>query len=441
MKIRADFLNTPPASQHAGSTSATASANTMSNFASLLQQQSRAPALAPMPPPVVAAVQKPAPGASQASGPDKSPENKASEPADESVDSADEAAQDDTANKPRLTNKPRARQGDAQAPARAVRDENTPARTDKKNAAADEDSSATPAESKAHGDAATPTWLAGWMPPPMPTAAQAAPGGQRGAGLPETTDGTDALPGDAEAAGNPIGAARGRGLPPGAKKADAHDALDAVEADRGAAANPKEPATSLPGFAAVLAEQRHADTAASRDGAAAPIDAARAAAASSTPANGSTSHDASSTSNAHVRAAVGSPEFPQELGVQLSVLARDGVQEAELHLNPAEMGPLSVQIVMDGTQARIDFGADVAATRQAIEAGLPELASALRDAGFTLAGGGVSQHAGGRQGSEGDGARRDGAAPRGKLSSIDGGDSASRVVRTRVRAGGVDVYA
>jgi len=100
-----------------------------------------------------------------------------------------------------------------------------------------------------------------------------------------------------------------------------------------------------------------------------------------------------------------------------------------------------VQIVMDGTQARIDFGADVAATRQAIEAGLPELASALRDAGFTLAGGGVSQHAGGRQGSEGDGARRDGAAPRGKLSSIDGGDSASRVVRTRVRAGGVDVYA
>jgi flagellar hook-length control protein FliK len=142
-----------------------------------------------------------------------------------------------------------------------------------------------------------------------------------------------------------------------------------------------------------------------------------------------------------VRAAVGSPEFPQELGVQLSVLARDGVQEAELHLNPAEMGPVSVQIVMDGTQARIDFGADVAATRQAIEAGLPELASALRDAGFTLAGGGVSQHAGGRQGSEGDGARRDGAAPRGKLSSIDGGDSASRVVRTRVRAGGVDVYA
>jgi len=86
---------------------------------------------------------------------------------------------------------------------------------------------------------------------------------------------------------------------------------------------------------------------------------------------------------------VAAPVFAQSLGLQMSVLARDGVQHAELHLNPADMGPVSVQIVMDGTQARVDFGADVAATRHAIEAGLPELASALRDAGFTLAGGGV----------------------------------------------------
>ncbi len=435
MKIRTDFLNTPPASQLAGSASATTSANTMSNFASLLQQQSRAPALAQTAPPAVAAAQKPAPAASEASSAEKGTENNANE----SADAADEAAQDDAANKPRLTNKPRARQSDAQAPARAAREDNTAARTDKKSA--DEESSATPADPKAQGDAATPTWLAGWMAPPTTTAPQVAAGGQRGPGLAEAADGSDTLPGDAEAAGNPIVATRGRGLPAGAKKADARDALDAAEADRGGAPNLKEPTTSLPGFAAVLAEQRPADAAAARrDGATPSVDAAGAAAASSTPASGSVSQDASSTSNAHVRAAVGSPEFPQELGVQLSVLARDGVQEAELHLNPAEMGPVSVQIVMDGTQARIDFGADVAATRHAIEAGLPELASALRDAGFTLAGGGVSQHAGGRQGSEGDGARRDGGAAR-NVGSADGSDGTPRVVRTRVSAGGVDLYA
>lgn len=90
---------------------------------------------------------------------------------------------------------------------------------------------------------------------------------------------------------------------------------------------------------------------------------------------------------------VNAPEFREALGVQVSLLARDGVQTAELHLNPADMGPVSIQIVMDGTQARVDFGADVAATRAAIEASMPNLASALLDAGFTLAGGGVSQHA------------------------------------------------
>ena len=92
------------------------------------------------------------------------------------------------------------------------------------------------------------------------------------------------------------------------------------------------------------------------------------------------------------------PEFREALGVQVSLLARDGVQSAELHLNPAEMGPISVHIVMDGAQARVDFGADSANTRELIESGLPELAAALRDAGFTLAGGGVSQHSAGSQG-------------------------------------------
>jgi flagellar hook-length control protein FliK len=278
------------------------------------------------------------------------------------------------------------------------------------------------------------------MAPPSTTPPAGAAGAQRSTGAAEGADGTDTLPTDADATGNPIGATRGRGVPAGARKADARDALDAADADRGAASNSKEPANSLPGFAAVLAEQRHTEAAPQRDAAVPSVEGARGAAAPGAPATGSVSQDAGSTSAAHVRAAVGSPEFPQELGVQLSVLARDGIQQAELHLNPAEMGPVSVQIVMDGTQARIDFGADVAATRHAIEAGLPELASALRDAGFTLAGGGVSQHAGGRQGSDGDGARRDGAGSR-SVASVSDGENTSHVVRTRVSAGGVDVYA
>ena len=134
---------------------------------------------------------------------------------------------------------------------------------------------------------------------------------------------------------------------------------------------------------------------------------------------------------------VDSPDFAQALGAQVSVLAGNGVQRAELHLNPAEMGPVSVQIVVDGGQARVEFGADFAATRQAIENGLPELASALRDAGLTLTGGGVSQHARGR----GDPGAESGANPRRNAGS--GGD-AEPVVPLRPRSiavGGVDLYA
>ena len=132
-------------------------------------------------------------------------------------------------------------------------------------------------------------------------------------------------------------------------------------------------------------------------------------------------------------------EFAHALGLQMSVLARAGVQHAELQLHPAEMGPVSVQIAIEGTQARIHFGADVAATRQAIEAGLPELASALRDAGFTLAGGGVSQHSRGRGGD--DEPARPGARRMPDAQGIEHEAAAQRVSRRAVRLGGLDLYA
>jgi len=95
------------------------------------------------------------------------------------------------------------------------------------------------------------------------------------------------------------------------------------------------------------------------------------------------------TPTASVAAPVHSPAFAQALSAQVSVFARDGVQQAELRLNPAELGPLGVHIELDGTQAQVSFHAGVAGTREAIERSLPELAAALREQGLNLAGGGV----------------------------------------------------
>jgi hypothetical protein len=143
------------------------------------------------------------------------------------------------------------------------------------------------------------------------------------------------------------------------------------------------------------------------------------------------------------------PDFTQALGLQVSLLARGGLQQAELQLNPPEMGPVSVQIAMEGTQARVEFGADLAATRQVLEAGMPDLASALSAAGFTLAGGGVSQHAGGR----GRGNDADAASPHPTLAAVAGAgserqrlseESAQRLgaaARRALTRGGVDLFA
>ena len=98
-----------------------------------------------------------------------------------------------------------------------------------------------------------------------------------------------------------------------------------------------------------------------------------------------------------IEARVDSPLFAPALGSQLSLLARDGVKSALLQLHPAEMGPISVQIALDGNAVRIDFQALRADTRGFIEASLPALAGALQDAGLTLAGGGVFEQAPGRQ--------------------------------------------
>lgn len=139
---------------------------------------------------------------------------------------------------------------------------------------------------------------------------------------------------------------------------------------------------------------------------------------------------------------VTSPDFPETLGVQVSVLARDGVQQAELHLNPADMGPISVQIALEGTRAQVDFGADSLATRQIIESGLPELASALRDAGFTLAGGGVSQHAASQQGQGGrEDGRQNGSNGSRRIAGPAETAAPARRGTVKMSQGGVDLYA
>jgi len=235
------------------------------------------------------------------------------------------------------------------------------------------------------------------------------------------------------------------GADTGSAAARRTDAATRTDTGRAAArARDGGAATPAASFAQILADAKAADrpAAAATASAEAPLLSPSAIGAPE-PQPSSTTDNALAASTATLPVPVDSPEFAAAFGVQVSVFVREGVQQAELHLNPAETGPVSIAITLEGSQAHVEFGADLAATRQAIENGLPALASALRDAGFTLAGGGVAQHS--RSGGNGQGG--DEAAGRGRHDrrEIRGGEAiaAQAVQRANVRvaAGGIDLYA
>lgn len=140
---------------------------------------------------------------------------------------------------------------------------------------------------------------------------------------------------------------------------------------------------------------------------------------------------------------VDSPEFPQAMATQISYFVREGIQQAQLHLNPAEMGPVSVQIALNGQQAQVDFAAASSATRAAIENSLSDLAASLQSAGFTLTGGGVSQQSQQSHQSQQQGAGQPGSEARLGQGKGDTPEAAatSPVLHHRNGAGGLDLYA
>jgi flagellar hook-length control protein FliK len=359
----------------------------------------------------------------------------AEKPAEKTADLQETAAPKSTAPN---ANKPVARE---RAPAKA--DKPKPAQTDaadKGNETKAADTSTDKTEDGAPADPALAEWMSALN---LPPAADAPVVGGKGA----VVDGSP-LDGSGAAAADKAGRASNKGLAVGT--ADTASGSTAI-AQRGEAAN--DPAERIRAArdghgkpeAASSDAQANAAWQAAVEQVAAPeetksrneVGAAGAvgAAASMTPSTKAA--EAAAPAVVNVPTPATAPEFPKELGVQISVLAKDGVQQAELHLNPADMGPISVQIALDGTQAQVNFGADSAATRQIIEGGLPELAAALRDAGFTLSGGGVHQQAQGRR--EGGDSSGNGGSGRGGASGDI--DTPPQRINARVAAGGVDLYA
>jgi flagellar hook-length control protein FliK len=138
--------------------------------------------------------------------------------------------------------------------------------------------------------------------------------------------------------------------------------------------------------------------------------------------------------------APGQPGWNEELGDRVLWMAGHKLQNAELRLNPAELGPVRVQISMDDGNATVTFSAQHPLTRDAIEQALPRLREMLADQGLSLQNASVTEHGAKHEQSQ---AGRQGGAPQLRASDSPprGATVEAPLTAMATPAGLIDVFA
>lgn len=99
--------------------------------------------------------------------------------------------------------------------------------------------------------------------------------------------------------------------------------------------------------------------------------------------------------------------FAGRFAAEIALLGAAGMERAEIQLQPRELGPIRVELSLNGESARIAFSATQPETRQAIEQSLAILKDLLAERGLSLGQASVSD---GRAGHDADGERSADAA-------------------------------
>ena len=85
-----------------------------------------------------------------------------------------------------------------------------------------------------------------------------------------------------------------------------------------------------------------------------------------------------------VDAPVGSARFADQAAQQVTWMAKNGIEHAEIRVKPAELGPITVRIEMHKNEAIISFAVTQPETRAAVENALHKLQEMLADSGISL---------------------------------------------------------
>ena len=131
------------------------------------------------------------------------------------------------------------------------------------------------------------------------------------------------------------------------------------------------------------------------------------------------------------------PDWDRAVSERIVMMANNKLQQADIRLTPAELGPLRVQVTVDDGATNVTFQAQHAMTREAIEQALPRLRELFSENGLSL-----GQTSVGQEGAaEGDDTRSSGLeASSGEGNELLVDEAEAEVVRTRVESGLVDTF-
>ena len=79
-----------------------------------------------------------------------------------------------------------------------------------------------------------------------------------------------------------------------------------------------------------------------------------------------------------------SPYFAEETAQQITWLTTHGIEQARIHVTPANLGPIEIRIAIEDGEALINFAVTHPASAAAIEDALPRLREMLAASGITL---------------------------------------------------------
>lgn len=93
---------------------------------------------------------------------------------------------------------------------------------------------------------------------------------------------------------------------------------------------------------------------------------------------------AGDTAQQQVSVPVQNPQWGQQVGDRVQWMIGQNLHQADIHLNPPELGALKVHIQMHGDQASVNFSSPHAQVRDALDAATPRLREMMHEAGLTL---------------------------------------------------------